>query len=93
MPDAIMALTIAAVERTGQKSAFTASWWMTSPGFYERHRGGGCEDSCKANGREQSLALPKTNVADTTVHSAGRAVPRWERICADAQKEVKRHDY
>ena len=31
MPCAIMALSGAAVERTGQKLAFTASWWMTSP--------------------------------------------------------------
>jgi hypothetical protein len=59
----------------------------------ERHRGGGCEDSCIAGGREQSLALPKTNVADTKLHSAGRAVPRWERILADSQKKVKGHDY
>ncbi len=37
----------------------------------ERHRGGGCI----AGGREQSSALPKTNVADTKLHSACRAVP------------------
>ena len=60
---------------------------------YERHQGGGCEESCITDGREQNLALPKTNVADTKLHSAGRAMPRWERILADAQKKVKRHDY
>jgi hypothetical protein len=46
---------------------------------YERHRGGGCEDCCIAAGQEQSLALPKTNVEDTKLHSV---VPRWERILA-----------
>jgi hypothetical protein len=59
----------------------------------ERHQGGGCKESYIAGGREQSLALPKTNVADTKLHSAGRAVPKWERILADSQKKVKRHDY
>ncbi len=54
---------------------------------------GGCKDTCIAGGREQSLALPKTNVADTKLHSPCRAVPWWERILADAHKKVKRHDY
>ena len=36
----------------------------------ERHQGGGCDDSCIAVGRQQSLALPKTKVADTKLHSA-----------------------
>ena len=38
------------------------------------------------------MALPKTNVADTILHSAGCGVPRWERIFADTQKKAKRHD-
>ena len=59
----------------------------------ERHGGGSCKDSCIAGGLEQSLALPKTNVADTKLHSAGRAVPRWERTFADTQKKGGRHDY
>jgi hypothetical protein len=49
----------------------------------ERQQGGGCKDSSIAVGREQSLALPKTNVADTKLHSAGCAVPRWERVFTD----------
>jgi hypothetical protein len=59
----------------------------------ERHRGGGCQDSCIVGGREQNLAFPETNVADTKLHSAGRAVTRWERIFADTQKKVIIHDY
>jgi hypothetical protein len=32
------------------------------------------------------------SVADTELHSAGRTVPQWERVFADTQKKVKRHD-
>jgi hypothetical protein len=46
-----------------------------------------------AGGREQSLALPKTDVSDTKLYSACCVVPRRELILADAQKKVKRHDY
>ena len=56
----------------------------------ERHQGGGCEDGCVAGGQEQGLALPKMNVADTKLHSATRAMLRWERISADPQQEIKR---
>jgi hypothetical protein len=54
---------------------------------YECHRGGSCEDGCIAGGREQSLASPKTDVANTKLHSAGCAVPRRKRILVDAQKK------
>ncbi len=37
--------------------------------------------------------MPKTNVADTKLHSVGCAVLRWELILADAQQKVKGHDY
>ena len=39
------------------------------------------------------MALPKANVADTKLNSAGRAVPRGGGIFADTQKKVKCHDY
>ena len=50
----------------------------------ERHRGGGCEDSCIAGGQKQSLALPKTDVADSNLHSTSGAMLQRERIPANA---------
>ena len=50
----------------------------------ERQRGGGCEDSCIAGGLEQSLALPKPDVADSKLHSTSGAMLRRERILANA---------
>ena len=96
MPCAIMALTIATFRADGAEvgiHSFLVDDVAALPILliihYERHRGGGCKDSFIAGGREQSLALPKTDVTDTKLHSAYCAVPWWEHILADAQKKVK----
>ena len=93
-----VALTRAALEQTGKKSdsPLPGGDVAASPVFLEihdeRHRGGGCEDGCEdccvAGGREQGLALPKMNVADTKLHSASRKMLRW-----DPQQEIKRYNY
>ena len=59
----------------------------------ERHRGGGCEDGWVAGKRQQGLALPKTDIAESELHSAGGTMLRREGIFANTQKKRKRHDY
>jgi hypothetical protein len=56
----------------------------------ERDRGGCCKDGCFAIQREQRLALPKPDVAESKLDSSRRAVFWGESVFPYPEQEVER---